>query len=135
MAFKNRKKNYPLYETTKFADFREMTENVAKRYPDKVAFKYKTDPKDKEAKSVTFSESREFIKNLTTELHSVGVEGKKVALIGQASIEWFFSYVALMSAGAVTVPIDKDLPLVDTASIINTAGCECVFFTDKNMKR
>ena len=40
MAFKNRKKNYPLYETTKFSDFREMVENVADRYPDKVARLY-----------------------------------------------------------------------------------------------
>ena len=38
MAFKNRKKNYALSETTKFADFREMVENVADRVPDKVAF-------------------------------------------------------------------------------------------------
>ena len=38
MSFKNRKKNYALYETTKFSDFREMTENVAKRVPDKTAF-------------------------------------------------------------------------------------------------
>ena len=131
MAFKNRKKNYPLYETTKFSDLREMTENVAARYPDKVAFKYKTDPKDKEAKTVTFAESREFVRSLATELHSMKIEGKKVALIGQASVEWFLSYVAIMSVGAITVPIDKELPLPDTASIINTAECECVFFTDK----
>jgi len=131
MAYKNRKNNYALYETTKFADFREMTENVAKRYPDKVAFRYKLDPKDKEAQSITFSESREYIKNLATELHSMNIEGKKVAIIGQASIEWFFSYTALMSVGAITVPIDKELPVSDTASIINTAECEYVFFTDK----
>ena len=131
MAFKNRKKNYPLYETTKFSDLREMTENVAARYPDKVAFKYKTDPKDKEAKTVTFAESREFVRSLATELHSMKIEGKKVALIGQASVEWFLSYVAIMSVGAITVPIDKELPLPDTASIINTAECEYVFFTDK----
>ena len=29
---KNRKKNYPLYETTVFEDFRIMTENVAAKY-------------------------------------------------------------------------------------------------------
>ncbi len=131
MSFKNRKKNYPLYETTKFKDLREMTENVAARYPDKVAFKYKLDPKDKEAESVTFSEARDTVRYLATELHAMGIEGKKVALIGQASVDWFLSYVAIMSVGAVTVPIDKELPLADTASIVNTAGCEYVFFTDK----
>ena len=131
MSFKNRKRNYALYETTKFRDFREMTENVAKRFPNKVAFQYKLDPREKEAHRVTFAEAREFIQALATELHSMNVEGKRVAIIGQASVEWFFSYTALMSVGAITVPIDKELPVADTASIINTAGCEYVFFTDK----
>ena len=129
MSFRNKKHNYPLYETTHFSDFREMTEQVAKNYPDKVAFKFKKDPRDKEAQSVTFSESRDFIRDLGTELHAIGIEGKKVALIGVASIEWFFSYVALMSSGAVTVPIDKELPAADIVSIINTSAAEYIFFS------
>ena len=40
MAFKNRKQNYPLYETTHFRDFREMVENVAERFPDKNIWLY-----------------------------------------------------------------------------------------------
>ena len=131
MKGRNRKKNYPHYETTKFSDFREMTENVAEKYPDKVAFKYKTDPRDKEPKAITFAESRDYIRALATELHSMNVEGKKIALIGTASIEWFFSYVAIMSVGAITVPIDKELPSDDIASIVNTSSAEYIFFTDK----
>ena len=30
-----KKPNYPLYETTVFEDFRVMTENVAKKYPER----------------------------------------------------------------------------------------------------
>ena len=64
MAFKNRKKNYALYETTKFADFREMVENVADRVPDKVAFQYKEDPRQKVANTKTFAECREYVRAL-----------------------------------------------------------------------
>ncbi|MBQ5801240.1 MAG: hypothetical protein IIW20_05070, partial [Clostridia bacterium] len=71
MAFKNRKKNYPLYETTKFRDFREMTENVAERYPDRTAFQYKINPRDKETQKITFKESRDYIRALATELHGM----------------------------------------------------------------
>ena len=53
---KNRKKNYPLYETTVFEDFRIMTENVAKKYPDRIAISYKDKPSDKETKTITFAE-------------------------------------------------------------------------------
>ena len=48
MAFKNRKKNYPLYETTLFENIREMTENAAKRFPDKNALTYKKKATSKE---------------------------------------------------------------------------------------
>ena len=41
---KNRTKNYPLYETTVFEDFRIMTENVANKYPNKVAYSFKENP-------------------------------------------------------------------------------------------
>lgn len=128
MAFKNRKKNYPLYETTKFSDFREMVENVADRFPDKPAFQYKEDPKQKKATTITFAECRDYVRTLATELHSMQLEGKKIAIIGTASVDWFLSYTAIMCVGAVTVPIDRELPVSDTASIINTAKCEYVFF-------
>ena len=121
MAFKNRKKNYPLYETTKFSNFREMVENVAERYPNKVAFQYKLDPKVKEASKITFAECRDYVRALSTELHSMELEDKKIAIIGGASVDWFMSYTAIMNVGAVTVPIDKELPVSDIASIINTA--------------
>ena len=129
MAIKNRKHNYPLYETTHFKDFREMTENVAEKFPDKTAFQFKKNPMDKEAVKVTFAESRDHIRALTTEFIAREVEDKKIAIVGAASIEWFFSYISLMSAGAVTVPIDKELPVQDISSIINTAACDTVIFS------
>ena len=129
VAYKNRKSNYPLYETTRFKDFREMTENVAAKFPDKTAFQYKKHPKDKETVKVTFTESRDYIRALATRYHDMGVSDKTVAIVGTASIEWFFSYAALMSVGAVTVPIDASLPTSDISSIMNTAKCEFLLFS------
>ena len=128
MSFKNRKKNYPLYETTVFSEFREMTENVAARFPERVAFRFKRDPRAKVADSITFRECRDTVRALATELHSMDLVGKRIAIVGPASVEWFLSYTAIMCVGAVTVPIDKELPAADMASIIATAGCEYVFF-------
>ena len=129
MAFKNRKKNYPLYKTTEFSDFREMTENVAARYPDRVALGYKKHPMDKETLTYTYKEGAEFIRSLGTELLAMGVSGERVAIIGEASPNWVFSYFALMSVGAITVPVDKDLPEGEIASILNTAGCSFAVFS------
>lgn len=129
MAFKNRKRNYPLYETTHFRDFREMVENVAQRFPDRNALSYKKNPHDKEISHYTYAEGKEYVRDLATEFISMGVEDKTVAIIGEASCEWVFSYFSLMSTGAVTVPIDKDLPVEDMASILNTAECEFIVYS------
>ena len=129
MAFKNRRKNYPLYETTMFRDIREMTENAAERFSDKYAISYKKKPTSKDTLHYTYTEGREFIRSIATEFISMSMRDVNVAIIGEASPEWVFSYFALMSIGAVTVPIDKELPATDMASILNTAGCPFVVYS------
>ena len=129
MAFKNRKKNYPLYETTMFDNLRTMTENAANRFPDKYAITYKIKPTSKDLLHYTYEDGRAFIRSIATEFISMGMRDSNVALIGEASPEWVFSYFALMSIGAVTVPIDKELPADDMASILNTAACPFVVYS------
>ena len=129
MAFKNRRKNYPLYETTMFRDIRDMTENAAIRFGDKNAISYKKKPTSKETLHYTYNEGSDFIRSIATEFISMGMRDTNVAIIGEASPEWVFSYFALMSIGAVTVPIDKELPATDMASILNTAGCPFVVYS------
>ncbi len=129
MSLKNRKHNYPLYETTKFSDVREMVENAAKKFSDKNAISYKKNPNGKEISHYTFSETREKVRALATEFIAMGMQDKNVALVGEASPEWIFSYFALMSMGAVTIPIDKELPAEDIASILNTSECEFIVYS------
>ncbi len=129
MAFKNRKKNYPLYETTIFKDIRIMTENVADRFPDRYAITYKTTPNQRELQHYTYEEGRQYIRAIATSFISMDLRDKNVAIIGEASPEWVFGYFALMSMGAVTVPIDKDLPVADIASILNTSECYAVLYS------
>ena len=59
MNFKNKKHNYPLYETTHFKEFREMVENVAAKKPDAYAVTYKKKPTDKEELHYTYTEGKE----------------------------------------------------------------------------
>ncbi len=135
MAFKNRVKNYPLYQTVEFDNLRTMTEDAAKKYGDKYLFSYKKKPTDKEILHYTFIEGRDYIRDLATELISLGLRDKKVAIIGESAPEWVFSYHALMSIGAVTVPVDKELPVDDMASILCTAECAAVVFSSSAEKK
>ncbi len=135
MAFKNRKKNYPHYETTHFSDIRIMVENAEKRFGDKYALSYRKKPNDKEPSHYTYREGRDYVRDLGTEFIDRGMRDKTVALIGEASPEWIFSYFALMASGVVSVPIDKELPAADMASIMNTAACDCVVYSSSIEKK
>ena len=122
-------KNYPLYETTVFEDFRIMTENVADKYPDRIAFSYKENPHGAEVTKKTYAETREYIRALGTGLIAEGLREKHVAIVGESSYAWVCSYFALMSIGSVTVPIDKELPADDIRSIIESAECDAVIYS------
>ena len=129
MGFKNRAKNYPLYETTVFEDFRIMTENVAKKYPDRIAFSFRRTPKDADVVHVTYAQARDRIRNLATGMHELGCRDCQCALLGEASYDWMCSYISLMAMGAVTVPVDKELPPDDIIGILNHSETKFVFYS------
>lgn len=126
---KNRKKNYPLYETTVFEDFRIMTENVAAKYPNKIAYSFKENPHKPAVTRKTFAETKDYIVAMGTGLVAEGVREKHIAIIGEASYNWVTSYYATMSIGAVTVPVDKELPAEDIKSILESAECDFVIYS------
>ncbi len=117
------RKNYPLYETTEFDDFRVMVDNAARRFPDRTAIAYKTDPRDKAVVEVSYTQLRNRIRDLGTGLIGLGFRNRHIALAGENSYDWICAYLALMSIGAVVVPIDKDMPAEDMADILRTAEC------------
>ena len=124
----NRKKAYPLYETTVFRDFRVMVEQSAENFPDRPAISYKQNPRDKETKSVTYLQARNDIRDLATEEIALGLRDKKVAIVGGASCGWIYTYFSLMAMGAVTVPLDKEMPAPDLAATIERASCYAIFY-------
>ena len=124
----NRKKAYPLYETTVFRDFRVMVEQSAENFPDRPAISYKKNPRDKETQSVTYLQAKNDIRDLGTEEISLGLRDKKVAIVGGASCGWVYTYFSLMAVGAVTVPLDKEMPAPDLAASIERASCYAIFY-------
>ncbi len=124
----NRKKEYPLYETTVFRDFRVMVEQSAENFPDRPAISYKKNPRDKETQSVTYLQAKNDIRDLGTEQIALGLRDKKVAIVGGASCGWVYTYFSLMAIGAVTVPLDKEMPAPDLAATIERASCSAIFY-------
>ncbi len=121
-------KNYPLYETTVFENFRIMSENVAKRVPDNTAFSYRENPSDEKPVKVTFAEVRDNVRDFGTALIELGCREERCAIIGGTTIGWIYTYFAVMSIGGVTVPVDKELSVDDIKGIMDKAECRFAFY-------
>lgn len=124
MSYKNRKSDYPLYDTVRYTDVRDMLKVTAERFEDRPAISYRVSPSDEEAVRLSFREVYEAVAALATAMIAHGMRGRKVALIGENSRAWILSYFALASIGAVVIPVDKEYPAPDMAGILNTARCE-----------
>lgn len=121
-------KNYPIYKTTFINDIRSLVEEAAQNFPNDTAISYKDKPSDKEVKRVTFAEWRNDVRNLGTALIANGLREENIAIVGENSYGWCCSFFAVMAIGAVTVPVDKELPIEDINGIITTTGCKAVIY-------
>ena len=124
MHSKDRRHDYPLYTTVTFRDIREMLTVTGEQYADRPAISYRTSPTAEEAIRLTFRTVADDVASLATALIARGLRGKKIALIGENSFEWVYAYFAVTSMGAIVVPVDKEYPAADMASILNTARCD-----------
>lgn len=131
----NLNRNYPLYQFEGPRNgFREMYDRLADNLGANPAISYRVKPHDEEAVRKSYIEVRDDIRALGTALLRMGCRDKKVAIIGENSYGWALAYFATLAVGIVSVPVDKELPVADMASILNTAGCECVIYGNVDAK-
>lgn len=109
-------KPYPLYEGYPLHEnVRALLAFNAKRYGDGIAFSYRLKPSDEEKISVSYTQFAHQVKALGSEFLSRSVKGGRVALIGKLSYPWVLCYFALLSIGAVLVPLDPEWTEEDLA--------------------
>ena len=68
------------------------------------------------------------MRHLGTALVANGLREQNIAIVGENSYGWCCSFFAVMGIGAVTVPVDKELPIEDINGIITTTGCKAVIY-------
>ena len=128
-----KKHDKKLYDAPKVKDYRELIQHTVSRYPDNIAYKYKKDPTSKEPEyiNVSYTQFKNDIEAFATQLLELGLEGKKIALIGNNRYEWCTSYLAITTANMVVVPLDKALPDNEIEALTIRSGAEAVIFDKK----
>lgn len=120
-----------LYDSDKIENFRELINRYKTLYSDKVAFEYKETPHSKEHVTITYGKFVQDIEFLATSLLNLGLQGKRVAIIGPNRYEWCVSYLAITSADMVVVPLDKSLPNNEIEDLIKRSKVDAVIFDHK----
>lgn len=96
----------------------------------KVAFIQKSKEKD-EYKYIKYGEVKKSINAIGTYLlDKLDLKGKKIALIGENSFEWYVSFMAVICGVGIICPIDKTANENEIAQIINESDIECIIYSN-----
>ena len=121
------------HEMGKIQNFRQLLDRAVEKYGDKIAFEYKKDSTDKNSEVIvkTFNQYKKDAKKLSTILLNMGLEGKRIAVIGNNSYKWCVTYISVVTADMVIVPLDKALPDTEIKSLIKRSKADAVVFDKK----
>ena len=117
-------KNY--LEITDLKDMLNKTKNM---YGDKLAYKIKLE--EGKYKMFSHKEVRDMVDALGTALISLGLKGKRIAVIGENRYEWEIAYLSIVCGTGVVVPLDKALPENELESLVERSEIEAIFYTGK----
>ncbi|MCI8444611.1 MAG: AMP-binding protein [Clostridia bacterium] len=98
-----------------------------------IAYKFKKDAtaKKPEYREVTYQQLIDDVKAFSTGLLALGLEGKKIVVIGNNRYEWCTSYLAITTGNMIVVPLDKALPDNEIESLVIRSQAEAVIFDKK----
>ena len=128
-----KKLNNEIYKADEIKNFKELIERSAEKYGDNIAYKFKENLGKKNQKIVekTYNTVKEEVEALGTALIDMGLENKKIALIGNNRHEWCESYLAITTSNMVVVPLDKALPDMEIKSLIERSKVDAVIYENK----
>lgn len=119
-----------IFKAKKFNNFKEMILNTQKEFGDRPAFKFKTDEPGK-LREILYKDYLEEVIALSTALNSVGLENKRIGIIGENRYEWEMAYLAITAGTGVAVPLDKGLPEGEIINLIERSEMDAIFFAGK----
>lgn len=124
----NFKHNYPLERGIPlFRDMREFLTVSCEKFADSIAFTYRIHGSDPEPQRISFRRFYNDVRAIGTRALAGGCAGTHCALIGRLSYDWICCYFALLSIGAVLVPLDREWTEADLVDTVKRAECVHLF--------
>lgn len=123
------KKSGP-YPSTNYKTVKEIFDKSTKLYKDKEFILEKFNKK--EFSMISYGEYREDVIGFGTSINKIlGLDKKKVAIIGENTYHWYVSYMSLLCSSQISVNLDKDIPINEIENLINRSGASAIIYSGK----
>ncbi len=116
------------HDGKKIENLRSAILAAARRYSARPALMQKSAGSYRE---ISYAELLYKVEGLGTELLSLGLEGKRIMLIGDNSLEWATVFLACVSGLAVVVPVDRDSTPEELERIAKKSEASAVFYSSR----
>ncbi len=101
------------------------------KFKDRVAFLEKFGT-SKEFEEIKYKKLKDDINGLGTYmLKKMGLENKKIAVIGENSSRWYITYMAVVCGVGVIVPLDKELPANEILNLMQRSKASAIVYSDR----
>lgn len=119
-----------VFEGVKYNNIKEIINNAKENFGCYVAFKLRN-AETKEIYTISYDDYIDEVNALGTALISIGLKGKKIAIISENRYEWEEAYLAIAGGTGTAVLIDSQLPNDDILSLIEKSEIEAIFYSSK----
>ncbi len=96
-------------------------------FGDKTAFRYFDS--DRNLLSITYKNLSVRFFRQAAGFSAAGLAGKRIAIIGETSVEWVSSYVAAIAAGGVAIPLDRELDVEEIFNFLEFAEADAIVYS------
>lgn len=80
---------------------------------------------------ITYREFGEQVNRFGAGLFELGLQGKRIAIIGKNRYEWALSYVSILLGDMTAVPLDKGLTDIEIRNSLLQSRADCIIFEEK----
>lgn len=110
----------------------EYMEHINRNFRDQNAIYEK---KDGAFLGKKFGDLYDDVQTFAKKLYTLGLKGKKIAVIGANCYDWIVTYFSVVTYVGVLVPIDDAWTAYDLQNILNTVKIDCVVCDEKSLDK
>lgn len=78
---------------------------------------------------MTYAEFSMLVKKEIAGLKALGLDGKRIAVVGETCPQWVATYVAAVASGGVAIPLDKELQLKELCGFLDVSEADAIVIT------